>query len=40
MTAQDLPPTDVSMFVDANVLMNVKADEYVVVFGISHEGAT
>ena len=40
LTAQDLPPTDVSMFVDADVLMNVKADEYVAVFGISHEGAT
>jgi len=40
MTAQDLPPTDVSMFVDADVLMNVKADEYVAVFGVSHEGAT
>lgn len=40
LSAQDLPPTDVSMFVDADVLMNVKADEYVAVFGISHEGAT
>src|SRR6185369_7057721 len=28
------------MFVEANVLMNVKADEYVAVFGISKEGAT
>lgn len=40
LSAQDMPPTDVSMFVDADVLMNVKADEYVAVFGISHEGAT
>jgi uncharacterized protein YggE len=40
LTPQDLPPTDSSMFVDAAVLMNVKADEYVAVFGISQEGAT
>src|ERR1700743_3544832 len=38
LSAQDLPPTDVSMFVDADVLMNVKADEYVAVFGVSQEG--
>jgi uncharacterized protein YggE len=40
LTAQDLPPTNTSMFVDADVLMNVKADEYVAVFGISQEAAT
>ena len=40
LTAQDLPPTDGSMFVDADVLMNVKADEFVAVFGISEEGAS
>ena len=40
LTQQDLPPTNTSMFVDANVLMNVKADEYVAVFGLSQEGAT
>lgn len=28
------------MFLEANVLMNVKADEYVVVFGIARDGAT
>ena len=28
------------MFVEANVLMNVKADEYVAVFGVAEEGAT
>lgn len=36
----DLPPTKNSMFVEANVLMNVKADEYVAVFAISREGAS
>src|SRR5271156_2587549 len=40
ITAQDLPPTNTSMFVDADVLMNVKADEFVAVFGISEEGAS
>lgn len=37
---EDLPPTQTSMFVEASVLMNVKADEYVAVFGLSEEGAT
>jgi uncharacterized protein YggE len=40
LTAQELPPSSTSMFVEANVLMNVKADEYVAVFGISQEGDT
>jgi uncharacterized protein YggE len=40
LSAQELPPTGTSMFVDAGVLMNVKADEYVAVFGISEDGAT
>ncbi|CAN5768304.1 hypothetical protein BH23PLA1_BH23PLA1_29460 [soil metagenome] len=40
LTEHELPPTDTSMFVEANVLMNVKADEYVAVFGISREGKT
>ncbi len=40
VTLQDQPPTDTSMFVDADVLMNVKADEYVAVFGLSREGET
>jgi uncharacterized protein YggE len=40
LTAQELPPSGTSMFVEANVLMNVKADEYVAVFGISEEGDT
>ena len=34
------PPTSTSMFVDADVLMNVKADEFVAVFGLSQEGET
>jgi len=36
----DLPPSPTSMFLEANVLMNVKADEYVAVFGILQEGGT
>ncbi len=35
-----IPPTITSSFVEAHVLMNVKADEYVAVFGIMHEGET
>ena len=30
----------VSTFLEANVLMNVKADEYLAVFGVSQEGST
>ena len=37
---QERPPTNTSMFVDADVLMNVKADEFVAVLGISQEGET
>jgi uncharacterized protein YggE len=40
LTPQELPPSNTAMFVEANVLMNVKADEYVAVFGLSQEGAT
>lgn len=40
LTKEDLPPDPTSMFVDADVLMNVKADEYVAVFGVSLEGST
>jgi uncharacterized protein YggE len=36
----EIPPTGTSMFVDASVLMNVKADQYVAVFGIAQEGPT
>jgi uncharacterized protein YggE len=34
------PPSATSMFVEASVLMNVKADEYVAVFGVLQEGST
>jgi uncharacterized protein YggE len=34
------PPTATAMFVDASVLMNVKADEFVAVFGLLQECAT
>jgi uncharacterized protein YggE len=40
LTDQELPPADNSMFVDANVLINVKADAFVAVFGIGQEGLT
>ncbi|HEV3468530.1 MAG TPA: SIMPL domain-containing protein [Pyrinomonadaceae bacterium] len=36
----DAPPTASSMFVDASVLMNVRADEHVAVFAVQHECAT
>jgi uncharacterized protein YggE len=36
----DVPPDDHSMFIDAAVLMNVKADEYVAVFSVAEEGQT
>ncbi len=40
LTKEEIPPTATSTFVDANVLMNVRADEYVAVLGILHEGET
>jgi uncharacterized protein YggE len=40
LTENDLPPNNSSMFVEASVLMNVKADSYVAVFGIVHEAET
>ncbi len=40
LTEQELPPSDTSMFVEASVLMNVKPDEFVAVFGIVTEGET
>ena len=36
----DHPPSATSMFVEANVLMNVRADQYVAVFALAHEGET
>jgi uncharacterized protein YggE len=40
LSKDELPPTGTSTFVECSVLMNVKADEYVVVFGIAQEGTT
>ncbi len=40
LTDNELPPSRNSMFIDANVLMNVKADEFVAVFGVTQEGET
>ena len=40
LTENDLPPTNSSSFVEASVLMNVKADSYVAVFGIVQEAET
>ena len=40
LSKDELPPTATSTFVEASVLMNVKADEYVAVFGIVYEGVT
>ncbi len=33
----EAPPTGTSMFIEASVLMNLKADEYVAVFGVLQE---
>lgn len=40
LSQYDLPPGTNSMFLDASVLMNVPADEFVAVFAVSQEGAT
>lgn len=40
LTKHELPPTDTSMFVEANVLANVQADEYLAVFAVAQEGET
>ena len=40
VAAVEKPTSGTSMFVEADVLMNVKADEHVAVFGISQEGAS
>ena len=36
----ELPPTDTSLFVEASVLMNVKADAFVATFGLVAEAET
>jgi uncharacterized protein YggE len=40
VSKDEMPPSANSMFVDAHVLMNVRADQYVAVFGIMQEGDT
>jgi uncharacterized protein YggE len=40
ISKDELPPTGTSMFVEASVLMNVKPDEFVAVFGLMQEGAS
>jgi len=40
LTREEMPPSDTSMFVDASVLMNVKADEFVATFGVAEEAET
>jgi len=40
LTEHEVPPSGSSMFVDASVLVNVKADEYVAMFAVAQEGAT
>jgi uncharacterized protein YggE len=40
LTKEEMPPSATSTFVEANVLMNVRADEYVVVFSILQGGET
>ncbi len=40
VAAEDKPPSATSVYLDASVLINVEADEYVAVFGTSREGAT
>src|SRR5918912_1012600 len=37
LAKDDAPPNATSMFIDASVLMNVKADEYVALFGVAQE---
>jgi uncharacterized protein YggE len=37
LAKEDAPPSATSMFIDASVLMNVKADEYVALFGVAQE---
>ncbi len=40
ISKEDHPPTETSSFVEASVLMNVEADEYVAAFGVTTEGET
>src|SRR5262245_54055394 len=40
LSRDEMPPSDTSLFVDASVLMNVKADEFVATFGVAEEAET
>lgn len=40
ISKEDMPPNGTGYFVDASVMMNVVADQYVAVFGLSEEGTT
>ncbi len=40
MTRDEMPPTDTAMFIDANVLINVKAKEFVATFGVAEQAET
>jgi uncharacterized protein YggE len=40
LTKEEMPTSPTSTYVEANVLMNVAADQFVAVFGITQEGAT
>ncbi len=40
LSREAMPPTETSMFVDADVLINVKADEFVATFGVAEEAET
>src|SRR5437764_15118672 len=40
VASTEAPPTATTMFVEASVLMNIKADEYVAIFGVNQECTT
>jgi len=40
LTREEMPPTETAMFIDASVLMNVKADEFVATFGLAVQAET
>jgi uncharacterized protein YggE len=40
LTREEMPTTDTTMFVDASILMNVRADEFVATFGVTEEAET
>jgi uncharacterized protein YggE len=40
LTREEMPTSDTAIFLDASVLMNVKADEFVATFGVVQEAET